>query len=191
MQRLLLGVAISPGSSLIKSSACQPGCVRKHIHIQISFAGDLTRSLLSARSPLVQRSSRTHLLHCRPAPPAGPSSVAGSEAEGSGAVKPPPRKRMASRFDAQIDPNLSAEDRRRARRMLSNRESARRSRHRKETFLQVIMLHSSLAHAVRSAWGCYYSSLVGEAIHVCLVVLTSRSRSLPCDQALGAQREHC
>ena len=50
---------------------------------------------------------------------------------------PKPRKRMPSRFDSQIDPNLSAEERRRARRMLSNRESARRSRHRKETFLQV------------------------------------------------------
>ena len=73
--------------------------------------------------------------YCRPAPPSGCASVAGSEAEGG--PGPKPRKRMASRFDSQIDPNLSAEERRRARRMLSNRESARRSRHRKETYLQV------------------------------------------------------
>ena len=80
--------------------------------------------------------------YCRPAPPSGCASVAGSEAEGG--PGPKPRKRMASRFDSQIDPNLSAEERRRARRMLSNRESARRSRHRKETYLQVTIccLHS-------------------------------------------------
>ena len=88
---------------------------------------------------------------------------------------------MASRFDAQIDPNLSAEERRRARRMLSNRESARRSRHRKETFLQVCI----------AMFLCPSGSVslpTGEQIPICFVVpsrVTSPQPSyiLPCSHA--------
>ncbi len=122
----------------------------------------------------------------RPAPPpSGCGSVAGSEAEGGNPNPNPnpgrkPRKRMASRFDSQIDPNLSAEERRRARRMLSNRESARRSRSRKESYLQVTVHWCPCYSCTARLGGVMLSSLPQQhqpASHHCAVTVSQARRT--------------